>query len=114
MHNAVERSRLSPEQLPVVVVGGGSILLDAKIGDLEVMKHNHFSCANGGPAIARVSGEVREEALADARQKATHAAVSAGARADSVAIVDVVDVPLAYIPGKATRVRVKTVGELAL
>jgi N-methylhydantoinase A/oxoprolinase/acetone carboxylase beta subunit len=124
-HNAVERSRLSPEQLPVVVVGGGSILLDAKIGDLEVMKPNHFSCANAvGAAIAQVSGEVdriymlsatsREEALADARQKATDAAVAAGARADSVAIVDVEDVPLAYIPGNATRVRVKAVGELAL
>jgi N-methylhydantoinase A/oxoprolinase/acetone carboxylase beta subunit len=56
----------------------------------------------------------REDALADAKQKATDAAVAAGARADSVAIVDVEDVPLAYIPGNATRVRVKAVGELAL
>jgi N-methylhydantoinase A/oxoprolinase/acetone carboxylase beta subunit len=122
-HNAVERSRLSSEPLPVVVVGGGSILLDGKIGDLGLMKPNHFSCANAVGA-AMVSGEVdriymlsatsREEALADARQKATDAAVAAGARADSVAIVDVEDVPLAYIPGNATRVRVKAVGELAL
>jgi N-methylhydantoinase A/oxoprolinase/acetone carboxylase beta subunit len=123
--NAVERSRLSPEPLPVIVVGGGSVLIDPKIGDLEVMKPAHFSCANAvGAAIAQISGEVdriymlskssREEALADAKQKATDAAVAAGARADSVAIVDVEDVPLAYIPGNATRVRVKAVGELAL
>jgi N-methylhydantoinase A/oxoprolinase/acetone carboxylase beta subunit len=56
----------------------------------------------------------REEALDDAKQKASDAAVAAGARADSVTIVDVEDVPLAYIPGNATRVRVKAVGELAL
>jgi N-methylhydantoinase A/oxoprolinase/acetone carboxylase beta subunit len=123
--NAVERSRLSPELLPVVVVGGGSVLLDAKIGDLDVMKPNHFACANAvGAAIAQVSGEVdriymlskmsREDALVDAKQKATDAAVAAGARADSTTIVDVEDVPLAYIPGNATRVRVKAVGELAL
>jgi len=124
-HNAVERSRLSPEPLPVVVVGGGSILLDAKIGDFAVTKPNHFACANAvGAAIAQVSGEVdriymlskmsREDALVDAKQKATDAAVAAGARADTVTIVDVEDVPLAYIPGNATRVRVKAVGELML
>ncbi len=124
-HNAVERSRLSSEPLPVIVVGGGSVLIDSKVGDLDVMKPNHFACANAvGAAIAQVSGEVdriymlgkssRDEALADAKQKATDAAVAAGARADSVTIVDVEDVPLAYIPGNATRVRVKAVGELAL
>jgi N-methylhydantoinase A/oxoprolinase/acetone carboxylase beta subunit len=123
--NAVERSRLSPEPLPVIVVGGGSVLIDSKIGDLEVVKPKHFACANAvGAAIAQVSGEVdrvytlsgssREEALNDAKQKATEAAIAAGARADSVTIVDVEDVPLAYIPGNATRVRVKAVGELAL
>jgi N-methylhydantoinase A/oxoprolinase/acetone carboxylase beta subunit len=123
--NAVERSRLSSEPLPVIVVGGGSVLIDAKIGDLDVVKPEHFACANAvGAAIAQVSGEVdriymlgkssREEALADAKQKAADAAIAAGARADSVTIVDVEDVPLAYIPGNATRVRVKAVGELAL
>jgi N-methylhydantoinase A/oxoprolinase/acetone carboxylase beta subunit len=123
--NAVERSRLSSEPLPVIVVGGGSVLIDSKIGDLDVMKPEHFACANAvGAAIAQVSGEVdriymlgkssREEALADAKQKAADAAIAAGARADSVTIVDVEDVPLAYIPGNATRVRVKAVGELAL
>jgi hypothetical protein len=76
-----------------------------------------------GAAIAQVSGEVdriymlskmsREEALVDAKRKATDAAVAAGARFDSVTIVDVEDVPLAYIPGNATRVRAKAVGELA-
>jgi hypothetical protein len=123
--NAIERSRLSPEPLPVIVVGGGSVLIEPKIGDLHVLKPKHFACANAvGAAIAQISGEVdriymltkstREEALDDAKQKATEAAVAAGARADSVTIVDVEDVPLAYIPGNATRVRVKAVGELAL
>jgi N-methylhydantoinase A/oxoprolinase/acetone carboxylase beta subunit len=123
--NAVERSRLTPEPLPVIVVGGGSILVDSKVGSLDVIKPRHFACANAvGAAIAQVSGEVdriytlnkssREEALADAKAKATDAAVAAGARADTVAIVDVEDVPLAYLPGNATRVRVKAVGDLAI
>jgi N-methylhydantoinase A/oxoprolinase/acetone carboxylase beta subunit len=120
---AVERSRLSPEPMPVIVVGGGSILVKDKVGSLDVLKPNHFSVANAvGAAIAQVSGEVdrvyslanigRAEAIADARAKATAVAVAAGARAETIEVVDVEDVPLAYLPGNATRVRVKVVGEL--
>lgn len=121
--NAVERSRLTPEKLPVIVVGGGSILVGAQVGSLEAVKPRHFAVANAvGAAIAQVSGEIdrvytlgdtgRAEALADAKAKAIAAAIAAGARADTVAVVDVEDVPLAYLPGNATRIRVKAVGEL--
>ena len=120
---AVERSRLSPEPLPVIVVGGGSILVGDSIGELEVVKPEHYAVANAvGAAIAQVSGEVdrvyalaemgRAEALADAKRQATEAAEAAGARPDTIDIVDVEDVPLAYLPGNATRIRVKAVGEL--
>jgi len=121
--DCVERSRLSPDPLPVIVVGGGSILVDGPIGGLEVIKPNHFAVANAvGAAIAQVSGEVdrvyslasmsRDAALDDAKKQATDAAVAAGALLSSIEIVDVEDVPLAYLPGNATRVRVKAVGEL--
>ncbi len=123
LEDCVERSRLSPEPLPVIVVGGGSILVDGPIGGLEVIKPNHFAVANAvGAAIAQVSGEVdrvyalaeisRDAALADAKDKAIEAAVAGGAKRDTIEIVDVEDVPLAYLPGNATRVRVKAVGEL--
>jgi len=59
LEDCVERSRLSPEPLPVIIVGGGSILVDGPIGGLEVIKPNHFAVANAvGAAIAQVSGEV--------------------------------------------------------
>ena len=54
----------------------------------------------------------RDEALADAKTRAVDAAVAAGALRETVEIVDVEDTPLAYLPGNATRVRVKAVGEL--
>jgi N-methylhydantoinase A/oxoprolinase/acetone carboxylase beta subunit len=123
LEDCVERSRLSPEPLPVIVVGGGSILVSGPIGGLDVIKPNHFGVANAvGAAIAQVSGEIdrvyalaeigRDQALADAKSRAVDAAVAAGALKSSVEIVDVEDVPLAYLPGNATRVRVKAVGEL--
>lgn len=123
LDDCVDRARVSPEPLPVIVVGGGSILVDGRIGDLDVIKPGHFAVANAvGAAIAQVSGEVdrvyaladigREQALADAKQSAIDAAVRAGASADSVEVVDVEDVPLAYLPGNATRIHVKAVGDL--
>lgn len=123
LEDCVERARISAEPLPVIVVGGGSILVEGPIAGLELILPNHFAVANAvGAAIAQVSGEVdrvyalaeigRDAALADAKARATEAAIAAGARPDSIEIVDVEDVPLAYLPGNATRVRVKAVGEL--
>jgi N-methylhydantoinase A/oxoprolinase/acetone carboxylase beta subunit len=123
LETAVERSRLSAEPLPVIVVGGGSILVEDKIGGLDVVKPHHFAVANAvGAAIAQVSGEIdrvyslsalsRADAIEDAREKATAVAIAAGARTETIEVVEVEDVPLAYLPGNATRVRVKVVGEL--
>ena len=107
----------------MIVVGGGSILVQDKVGSLDVIKPHHFAVANAvGAAIAQVSGEVdrvyslsamsRADAIEDARQKATAVAIAAGAHAQTIEVVEVEDVPLAYLPGNATRVRVKVVGEL--
>ena len=123
LEDCVERARISADPLPVIVVGGGSILVEGPIAGLDLIKPDHFAVANAvGAAIAQVSGEVdrvyalaeisRAEALADAKTQAVEAAVSAGARRETVEIVDVEDVPLAYLPGNATRVRVKAVGDL--
>ena len=56
----------------------------------------------------------RDEALDEAKQEATNKAVEAGAEASTVEIVDVEEVPLAYLPGNATRIMVKAVGDLAM
>jgi N-methylhydantoinase A/oxoprolinase/acetone carboxylase beta subunit len=121
---AVDRMKTSPDPIPVVVVGGGSILLGDRLeGASELVKPDHFAVANAiGAAIAQVGGEVdrvfsldqltREEALEEAKREATEKAVAAGASEGSVAVVDVEEVPLAYLPSNATRIRVKAVGDL--
>jgi N-methylhydantoinase A/oxoprolinase/acetone carboxylase beta subunit len=122
----VDRMKTSAEPVPVIVVGGGSILIASPIqGSSEMVKPNHFEAANAvGAAIAQISGEVdrvyalasmsRDDAVADAKAEATSKAVAAGADPGTVQIVDVEDVPLAYLPGNATRIRVKAVGDLTL
>jgi N-methylhydantoinase A/oxoprolinase/acetone carboxylase beta subunit len=121
---AVDRMKTSATAVPVIVVGGGSILVTGNIeGASEIIKPNHFAVANAiGAAIAQVGGEcdrifsladlTRDDALAQAKQEATDRAVNAGADANSIEIVDVEEVPLAYLPGNATRIMVKAVGDL--
>ncbi|MFG2078100.1 hydantoinase/oxoprolinase N-terminal domain-containing protein [Nonomuraea maritima] len=119
---AVDRMRTSPAPLPVVLVGGGSILVDELPGFDDVRRPDHFEVANAvGAAIAQVGGEVdrvfsgpREQVLEEARGEAIARAERAGARPGSVRIVDVEELPLAYLPGNATRIRVKAVGDLDL
>jgi hypothetical protein len=54
----------------------------------------------------------REAALADAESEARRKAAAAGALADSMVVTEREDVPLAYLRGNATRVRVKVVGDM--
>jgi N-methylhydantoinase A/oxoprolinase/acetone carboxylase beta subunit len=121
-----DRMKTSRDAIPVVVVGGGSILLrDELPGASDLIKPDHFAVANAiGAAIAQIGGEVdrvfsldelgRDEAVEEAQREAIEKAARAGARPDSIRVVDVEEVPLAYLPGSATRIRVKAVGDLEL
>ena len=125
VETAIDRVKLSYENSPVVLVGGGSILVGEELaGASEVLRPPHAGVANAiGAAIAQVGGQVervydlaatgREEAIADCSAAAIRRAIAAGAAAASVEIVEIDEVPLTYVPSNATRVRVKAVGELA-
>ena len=122
---AVDRVKVSQGDVPVVLVGGGSILLgDSLAGASHVLRPEHADVANAiGAAIAQVGGQVervysldsgsREEAIADCTAAAMEQAVAAGADPSSVEVVEVEEVPLTYVPSNATRVRVKAVGDIA-
>ncbi|MEZ4559065.1 MAG: hypothetical protein R2854_21960 [Caldilineaceae bacterium] len=75
-------------------------------------------------AIAQVGGEMeqvfnwtrfrRQKRWPRRRPKASQRVLAEGAVPDSVTIVDIDEVPLTYLPGNATRIRVKAVGTLEL
>ncbi|MCR8670837.1 hydantoinase/oxoprolinase family protein [Agrococcus sp. HG114] len=121
---AVDRMRTSAAPIPVVAVGGGSILLPDVLPIFgEVQRPDNYAVANAiGASIAQVGGEIdkvvavdpgrRDAILDDVRQEAVDKAIAAGATPKSVQIVDFDEVPLPYLPGNATRVRAKAVGDL--
>jgi N-methylhydantoinase A/oxoprolinase/acetone carboxylase beta subunit len=123
---AVDRMKTSAEPLPVVLVGGGAILVrDSLPSASRLVRPENAAVANAiGAAIAQVGGEVdrvfsmagtsRDAVLDAAKQEAMDRARDAGARPGTIKVIDVEEVPLAYLPGSATRIRVKAVGDLAL
>ena len=120
----IDRLKLSAADVPVILVGGGSILVgDSLDGASEVIRPKHGEVANAiGAAMAQVGGQVekvyslaeygREQALEAARLEAESKAVAAGADPKTLQIVELEEVPLTYLPGNATKIRIKVVGDL--
>ena len=110
-------------EVPLLAVGGGAMLAPYRIdGVSEVVRVEHFAVANAvGAATAQVSGEVdhvfrdmdRDALLRMAEQMARDRALSAGADPATLKVVDMEDLPLAYLPGNAVRARVRVVGDIA-
>lgn len=124
VEEGIDVMKVSNDDIDVVLVGGGSIVLPTDLtGTAKVVKPEHSGCANAiGSAISKVSGTYealvdydempRDEALAAAREAAVEAAVAAGAVRETVEIIDIEDVPLAYYPGHTNRVKAKAAGDL--
>ncbi|XP_041468629.1 uncharacterized protein LOC121418693 [Lytechinus variegatus] len=132
MHKMVEevidQIKISSDDVPVIVVGGGSILIDENRGlqgASRLIKPPHYQSANAvGASLSQVSGTVdylvnvaevsREDAIKTAEVRARHAAVANGADETTLEITERQSVGLAYLPGHVIRIKVKAVGRLAI
>ncbi|WP_010531804.1 hydantoinase/oxoprolinase N-terminal domain-containing protein [Lentibacillus jeotgali] len=126
VEESIDKIKTSADDMPVALVGGGNVLFpDDLKGASEVYKPENGGVANAiGSAISQISGEIekiyaisqenREEILSSAKELAINETIEAGADSEKVEIVDIESVPLAYLPGNATRVKIKAAGDLAL
>ena len=122
VEEAVDRMKTEAGDVPLIAVGGGCFLIPERMaGVSEVIHVEHQAVANAvGAAIAQVSGEVdqiysgldREAAIAAARDLAAERARDAGADPDTLTVVEIEDLPLAYLPGQCLRVRARVVGDI--
>ena len=123
LEEAVDRMKAEAAAVPLLAVGGGAFLVPDRLpGVAEVLRPENAAVANAvGAAIAQVSGEAdqvfqglsRAEAMAQAERIARDRAVESGADRATLVLVDIEDLPLAYLPGGALRVRARVVGEIA-
>ncbi|MGC2295443.1 MAG: hydantoinase/oxoprolinase family protein [Candidatus Dormiibacterota bacterium] len=122
--DAIDRVKTSRADCLLIAVGGGSVLLPESLpGVSEIHRPEHFDVANAiGATIAKVSGQVdriaqigpggRDEALRKASEEAREQAILAGADPGKVEIVEIEEIPMAYMTNPALRVRIKAVGDL--
>ncbi|KAH9504670.1 hypothetical protein Btru_062546 [Bulinus truncatus] len=166
VEEVIDKVKLSKEELPVIIVGGGSILIDKTRqlkGTKQLIIPEHFGVANAiGAALSkvsacfnnivnlidrinahemelcvnealkavtndpdgkeseRVSNDAKKPFLIKARDKAIEEicenvkalVISQGANSESLEILEKEDSVIAYIPGNASQIKVKIVGDL--
>ncbi|GAO46632.1 hypothetical protein SAICODRAFT_97302 [Saitoella complicata NRRL Y-17804] len=123
LEDVVDLMKTSPEPVPVLLVGGGSIISPVELaGVSKVIRPPFHDVANAvGAAIAKVGGTVDTienvsdksvaETVKEVTNKAIQKAIDAGARPDSVRVAEVDTIPLQYVANQV-RIVVKVAGDL--
>lgn len=124
--DGIDRMKTSSDPIALVLVGGGAVLINNDIrGTSQVIIPENAGVANAiGASIAQIGGEIdkiysydetgRDEAISQAKAEAKAVAINEGADPDTIQVIDIEEVPIAYIPGGSVRLRVKVAGELNL
>ncbi|CAH0053900.1 unnamed protein product [Clonostachys solani] len=117
LEQIVDTMKTSPEDIPIVLVGGGAVIApDSLVGASRVVKPKWSGVANAiGAATARVSGVIdsvestesktQQEILSELSQRATDKVVANGALRESVVIAEMETFPL------QSRIIIKAVGD---
>lgn len=123
LEETIDRMKPSAAAVPVVLVGGGSVIApEALDGVSEVIRPDHAGAANAvGAALGEIAGQsegvfslrdtTRADAVAQVRADAVSRSVAAGAAPETVEVLSVEELPAAYIDDTIV-VRVRAAGRL--
>jgi len=125
LDQGIEKMKPSSKPMPVVLVGGGAMLVTRKLkAASDMLCPEHSGVANAiGAGIAQIGGEVerlvsyravpRDEAIAALSREATARAVTAGADERSIRIADIDETAVSYMTEGTVKLRIKAVGDIA-
>ncbi|HEY0622902.1 hydantoinase/oxoprolinase family protein [Sphingomonas sp.] len=125
LEDGVDRMKTTRGDVTILAVGGGNFLIaDNLKGAAKVVRPPHAAVANAvGAAIAQVGAQVeqivaydqtpRATAIEQMRADVTARVAAAGGDPRTIQIVEVDEVFLSYLPGRAAQLRVRAVGDLA-
>lgn len=126
LNEGVEKMMPSSEKIPVILVGGGAVLVSENLSAAsEVLCPEHSGVANAiGAAIAQIGGEIeklvnyrelpRDETIKLLSAEATEQAIKAGADPSTIRIADIEETTISYMAEGSTKLRIKAVGDILL
>lgn len=124
LERVVDQMKTSPEPLPVLLVGGGSVICPKEAaGVSEVIQPPFHSVANAvGAAISKIGGTIdmiqstAEQTIAQivekAKAMAVERAIASGAKPETITLAEVDAIPLQYVANQV-RVIARAVGEFS-
>jgi N-methylhydantoinase A/oxoprolinase/acetone carboxylase beta subunit len=124
--NGIDQMKSSREPVPVVLVGGGAILVTKSLDTAAAIhRPEHSGVANAiGAANAQVGSEAerivsyrrtpRDQVLDEMTGYLNAKLVDAGADPETVKLADVEETAISYMAEESTRIRVKMVGDLSI
>lgn len=122
--NGIDQMKSSREPVPVILVGGGAVLVSRSLDTASgVHRPDHSGVANAiGAANAQVGSETerivsyrripRDRVLEEMTAHLANELARAGADRDTIKIADIEETAVSYMADESTRIRVKMVGDL--
>lgn len=123
LEEAIDRMKPSAQPVPVVLVGGGSVIVPGELeGVSELILPKEASAANAvGAALGDIAGEAsrvfslqevtRAAAIEETKSEAIERAIAAGANPATISVLSIEDIPVAYFDDAFT-VKVRAAGRL--
>jgi N-methylhydantoinase A/oxoprolinase/acetone carboxylase beta subunit len=119
----LDQMKPNAQDIPLILVGGGADISPSSLhGVSKVIRPEHSGAANAvGAAIGEVAGQVerifsldevtKADAIHEARSDAVNQALAAGASSETIEILSLEDLPVAYMD-RAVLVRARAAGQL--
>lgn len=124
--NGIDQMKSSRDPVPVVLVGGGAVLVSRSLATAsEIHRPEHSGVANAiGAANAQVGSETerivsyrripRDKVIDEMTSQLRADLAKAGADGETIKIADIEEMAISYMADDSTRIRVKMVGDLSL
>ncbi|MBM7714834.1 N-methylhydantoinase A/oxoprolinase/acetone carboxylase beta subunit [Bacillus thermophilus] len=121
----IDQMKTTPEDIPALLVGGGATTMPNKgvEGTSKVIHPDHFEvCGAVGATIAEIGSHAegvadleiddRQEAINHVIEMAKNNLEVAGGVRETAEIIDIEEIPFAYMPGKRQKIRVRVKGKI--
>jgi hypothetical protein len=125
LERVIDHMKTSPEPLPVLLVGGGSVICPKEIaGVSDIIQPPFHAVANAvGATISKIGGTVDmiqstaeqtvTQIVEKAKTMAVQRATAAGAKPETITLAEVDTIPLQYVANQV-RVIARAVGEFSV